>query len=208
MLIKLKSLYYKIIYSIKYKNREDYFKEELSAIKNEKIKLWVIKSLNILPEYFFRIPASSTGKHHPKFCLGYGGLVRHVKGTIRIALELFKNETYGSFNDLEQDIIIASLLLHDGFKSGYTYTGKTEFNHPILVESKIKEMMKKEFPNENLNEYYTVWNRIFWCIKSHMGIWNTSKYSKDILPLPITNIQRFVHLCDYLASRKWFNFKF
>lgn len=35
-----------------------------------------------------------------------------------------------------------------------------------------------------------------------MGQWNVNLYSKTILPKPKTATQKFVHLCDYLASRK------
>ena len=40
------------------------------------------------------------------------------------------------------------------------------------------------------------------CISSHMGRFNTSNYSNIILPLPKTPEQKFVHMCDFLASRK------
>ena len=45
-------------------------------------------------------------------------------------------------------------------------------------------------------------------ISSHMGPWNTNNYSNTILPKPNTSHQRFVHMCDYLASRKFLNVEF
>jgi hypothetical protein len=45
-------------------------------------------------------------------------------------------------------------------------------------------------------------------IASHMGPWNTSPYDKTILPVPETKEEKFVHLCDYLASRKLINIQF
>jgi hypothetical protein len=37
-----------------------------------------------------------------------------------------------------------------------------------------------------------------------MGEFNTDfKTKKEILPKPVTDIQKFIHMCDYLASRKW-----
>ena len=41
-----------------------------------------------------------------------------------------------------------------------------------------------------------------------MGRFNTSDYSDVILPLPNTAEQKFVHMCDFLASRKVINIKF
>ena len=41
-------------------------------------------------------------------------------------------------------------------------------------------------------------------IASHMGKWNTGYKSKtEILPKPKTELQKFVHTCDYLASRRY-----
>ena len=45
-------------------------------------------------------------------------------------------------------------------------------------------------------------------VASHMGKWNTNDYSDVILPLPLTLTQKLVHMCDYLASRKYLNIKF
>ena len=45
-------------------------------------------------------------------------------------------------------------------------------------------------------------------IESHMGRWNTDKYSKVVLPVPSDKLGRFVHMCDYLASRNYLNVKF
>lgn len=41
-----------------------------------------------------------------------------------------------------------------------------------------------------------------------VGQWNTVRYSKVVLPTPKTKYQKFVHLCDYLASRKFLEVNF
>ena len=51
-------------------------------------------------------------------------------------------------------------------------------------------------------------NAIAGAVASHMGKWTTSKYSDIVLPRPKTDIQKCVHLCDYLASRKHLIFDF
>ena len=45
-------------------------------------------------------------------------------------------------------------------------------------------------------------------ISSHMGPWTTNPYSEVILPKPNNKYQRFVHMCDFLASRKFLDIKF
>ena len=41
-----------------------------------------------------------------------------------------------------------------------------------------------------------------------MGEWNTNSYSNVVLPLPKDKFQRFVHMCDFLSSRKFLDVKF
>ena len=45
-------------------------------------------------------------------------------------------------------------------------------------------------------------------ISSHMGPWNTNSYSNVVLPKPQSSHQRFVHMCDYIASRRFLDVKF
>lgn len=178
----------------------DIFKTELSFIKDLKIKQFVEDSLNILPEYFFKISASSTGKHHPSYALGEGGLIRHTKAAVRIAVELFDTEMF-NYSDRQKDIIIASLILHDGCKLGLEHNQYTVTEHPLIVA----ELLKKN--NKVLDEYTL--NVILNNIKTHMGRWNQDyKTKKEVLPLPTTGMQKFVHMCDYLASRKCLEFNF
>ena len=41
-----------------------------------------------------------------------------------------------------------------------------------------------------------------------MGPWNTNYKGNEVLPKPKTKYENFVHMCDYLASRKYLNIKF
>ena len=96
------------------------FNKEIKYIKNERVKNSLITMLDRLPDYFYSVPASSTGKYHPSFSLGDGGLLRHTKAAVRIAIELFQDESLNNFTDDEKDLLIMALTLHDGLKSGKT----------------------------------------------------------------------------------------
>lgn len=176
------------------------FKKELAKIKSERLKEFAEYALKLLPEYFWVIPASSSGKYHPASSLGKGGLVRHTKAALKIAEELFPFVTLGEFNENEKDLIRISLLLHDGLKSGFTQQDHTVHEHPLLVV-------------ELLNQHREIWEMLFVQeiqfimagIQSHMSSWNTSERSDVILPLPATQAQIFIALCDYLSARKIFN---
>jgi 23S rRNA maturation-related 3'-5' exoribonuclease YhaM len=179
------------------------FERELSYIKDTKIKEFTEKTLLKIPEYFFEVPASSTGKYHPSYALGEGGLVRHTKAAVRIAIELFRMDCF-KYTDTDKDMIIASLILHDGCKSGLNHSKYTVTEHPLIVAQFIRDDVEI---NSCIDA--SILNTITTNIESHMGIWNYDyKTKKEVLPKPQTNMQRFVHLCDYLASRKCLEFNF
>ena len=120
------------------------FKKEYSYIKDINIKKDLKYLVSILPDYFFEIPASSTGKYHPSFSLGEGGLVRHTKVAVRIAHELLITETFGqAFTEHEKDLIIMALVLHDGVKCGIPESKFTRADHPLLVSKLIMENKDK-----------------------------------------------------------------
>lgn len=58
-------------------DRITYFNCVLSLIKNENIRSFCQLLLNHANDYFFIELASSSGKYHPKYSLGKGGLARH-----------------------------------------------------------------------------------------------------------------------------------
>ena len=85
-------------------NKEEMFKSELGYIKNDKIKESAKTMINLLPDYFFHEAASSTGKYHPKYALGDGGLLRHTKAAVRFAYELLSDSCIGDkYTDSEKD---------------------------------------------------------------------------------------------------------
>ena len=183
--------------------KEKVFIKELQYIKNNNYKENAITLINLLPDYYFEVPASSTGKYHPSFAASNNGLVKHTKVAVRIANELFNDESIsGAYSNNEKDLMIIALILHDGLKSGFVKSEYTNFDHPLLVSNFIKENRNKLTFNDKELEFLTTG------IESHMGPWNTSNYSDVILPKPLMRHQRFIHMCDYLASRKFLDVKF
>ena len=179
------------------------FEKEISYIKKDKYKKSIKELISILPDYFFNVPATSTGKYHPSFAQGKCGLVRHTKVAVRMAYEMYMDSSItGAYTNNEKDLMIMSLIMHDGLKSGLEKEDFTRFDHPILVGNYIKENRDKlDLTDKEIDFMVNV-------ISSHMGPWNTSNYSDVVLPKPETSRQRFVHMCDFLASRKVFNVEF
>ena len=99
--------------------KEKIFEKEINYINNLRYKNSVTELIKLLPDYFFEVPASSTGKYHPGFSLGSMGLVRHTKAAVRIAKEMFNDESItGAYTNNEKDLMLIGLLLHDCLKSG------------------------------------------------------------------------------------------
>ena len=180
------------------------FETEINYIKDKNLKKDLKTLINLLPDYFFEIQAASTGKYHPKFASGDGGLVRHTKVAVRFAYELLNNNIIGcKFTDRDKDLIIIALTLHDGLKCGLEHNRYTKFEHPLLISKYIME--NKEKLTMDIDDIRKVCSMI----ETHMGEWTYDNYNKkEVLPRPKTAEQRFVHMCDYLASRKFVNVEF
>ena len=71
--------------------KKDVFNVELDKFENKNVRTSTETILEMIPDYFYEIPASSTGKYHPDFSLGEGGLVRHVKVAMRTLEEMFRD---------------------------------------------------------------------------------------------------------------------
>ena len=183
--------------------KHEVFKIELSYITDERIRKSCETILDMLPDYFYEIPASSTGKYHPEFSLGDGGLVRHVKVAVRLAKELLDNPCIGDkYTQNEKDIMIMTLILHDGLKSGLVYNRYTQANHPTLIKNFVLENKDKIELTSNELELFSR------AVESHMGPWNKDYDGNEILPKPKTKYENFVHMCDFLSSKKFLDVKF
>ena len=178
-------------------NKEKMFTNEISYIKDEKLKKLLIDIVEMLPDYWFSEAASSTGKYHPSYALGEGGLLRHSKAAMRIGYELLQDPIIGDkYTNHEKDLMLVSLLVHDGLKLGLVKERYTRFDHPILMGQFILDNKDKL----NLSDEDAMFMNDV--IKTHMGPWTTDYNGVEVLEKPKTKYQTFVHMCDYLASRK------
>lgn len=180
--------------------KSDIFTSELNTIINLNIRKFCVEMLDDAPDYFFVIPASSTGKFHPKFAQNEQGLIRHTKALVGIANDLLSLEQY-NFDPDTKDVIRVAGILHDAKKLGDNGSQWTVFDHPIIAADWVRNS-KSETVTQDVK------NKIASMISSHMGQWNTDKRSDCVLPKPVTDEQKFVHMCDYLASRKHLEYVF
>jgi hypothetical protein len=172
----------------------------LATIVNEDIREFAKVLVDGLPAYIWEVGASSTGKYHPQYSLGVGGLMRHQIAVVRFLNYFFELEQYNTkFTSREMDLMRVAGLVHDARKSGeqsdYEHNKFTKFDHPIQMANAIRSYDGKYLNHDEL-EF------VAHCIESHMGQWSTDRKSSVVLPKPIDEYQHFVHLADYLASRK------
>lgn len=172
----------------------------LEKIVNDDIREFAKVLVEGLPNYIWEVGASSTGKYHPEYSLGLGGLMRHQIAVVRFLNYFFELEQYNTkFTSREMDLMRVAGLCHDGRKSGeqadYERSKFTKFDHPIQMANVIRSY-EGQYLNHDELEFCAH------CIESHMGQWSTEKKSSVVLPKPLDEYQQFVHLADYLASRK------
>ena len=177
--------------------KKEIFYDEINYLKNEDLKESLKKLIDLLPEYFFHEAASSTGKYHPKYALGEAGLLRHTKAAVRIGYELLLDPSIGNkYTSREKDMMLMGLVMHDGFKRGLKEERYTRFDHPIIASNVVLDNYQKAgLTKEDATFISDV-------IKTHMGNFTTDYNGNEVLEKPKTKYQNFVHMCDYLASRK------
>lgn len=170
------------------------FSDELKLIRDTKVKQFVIDIFNELcPDYFWTCPCSTSGKYHPQFALGKGGLIRHVRSAIWWGIELSRALETEQYNDE----MIAALLLHDLIKNG---KGLKSNGRPLEsgVTGTHGVTLAALISDDGYDSIMPDWKvRICNGIAGHMGIWTTDKQYR-----PCNEFAKLIHLADYCASRK------
>ena len=170
------------------------FKTELGWIVNPEVRAFAEECIEVTPDYFYSVPASSTGKYHPEYANGDGGLIRHTKVVCYFAHELLSLEhNKVRFTESERDNIIVAAILHDAYKYGDVKGKFTAQDHPAVSAKHVNEL-----GDANIAEL----------ILTHHGEWNTDRNGNELAPKPTSDAQKFLHECDYLASRKPINIDF
>ena len=170
-----------------------YFKRELELIMDEDLRMAVKCFFDErVPKYFWEIGASSSGKFHPQFSQGEGGLVRHVKAVVMFAEELLRMSSYAYLPDAYKDYIICACLIHDCAKYGMSNEmDKGAYKEHAPNGAKMFDAFMVEAYGVHAPE------KLLDAVRTHMGQWS-EKEDK-----PFTPIDRCVHMADYMASRSF-----
>lgn len=191
---------------------------ELELITDNNIRRFVKEVfLKHVPAYYWKIPASASGKYHNADECVDCGLVKHTKRVVKMAIQLMKGLGWFGHNSEKikpeyeryYNIVIAAALLHDTFKGGFEGREKkieegkigTDGMHPYYVREALR--MKKL--GESYMNSLPFFDDIMKAIEGHSGFWSvipgTENLKDSQSPVFI------VYMADYIASRKiedWF----
>ena len=149
-----------------------------------------------VPAPFWTAPASSTGKHHPRFSLHEGGLVRHSMAVLFIARDLCR--PWGIDSEVGLSVVSLAAAFHDSFKGG---TGdewtETVGDHPALAAQMLSRYADEEMDAMGRAVVMLAAK----AVAQHMSMWSEPQV------LPIDSIDgdfaQVVATADYVASRKY-----
>lgn len=181
---------------------KEIFDQILKTFENDDIRKFAEMCIESAPEYWHHVAASSSGKYHPPYSLGEGGLVRHSIAVVRFLNHMFGVESISNqFTSRERDLLRVAAITHDMQKSGtqgdFEKSKWTKFDHPLRIAKIIRDFKGSGvLPDDEIE-------LVAHAVESHMGAFNTDKHHPGVvLPKPTDKYQIILHLADYLASRK------
>jgi hypothetical protein len=177
------------------------FINEINDISDSKLREFAVRILLDARDYFYTVPASTSGKYHPPFAQGDGGLVRHTRCVVFFAKS---NAESFDFNQHDTDLLIIAALAHDIMKQGdcdrNTTKSHTVYDHPQYGHDFI---LREQLKYSNLISIEDA-NKIAKAILSHMGKWAHHPEfvkNKKQYPMPNDLFEQALQSADYTASR-------
>jgi hypothetical protein len=148
------------------------FDKYLNKIENEIIKQFTEFCILEFPEYFWTLPASTSGKYHGK----NETLINHVLSCCEIGLQICEGQFKDHWTQKQKDQLISALILHDGWRCGepgneLKKNGKlaTAPDHAEIGYKQLLKLVIKFNQGENKigSQYYKM---ILRAIRYHYGI--------------------------------------
>lgn len=164
---------------------------EVRAIEDSTLRALTVDTLRYTPDYFWTVPASTSGNYHHPLARGKHGLWIHTKMAATVFEECVESEVkQGNITEYDADCGRAAVLLHDQFKQGYPENRPddpddqhTVGNHDVLAAEWFRQ-------HTNLPE------PVISAVEAHNGPeeWGEGK-------APDAELGKMVHRADLLASR-------
>ena len=151
----------------------------LNLIRSESIREATAELSADAPDYFWTVPASTSGFHHPA-CRKERGLWAHTL-MVSTAVERLV-DSYEQRFDIEPDHARAAAILHDQRKNGdpAAPSDKSASDHDLLMADVVRQKMPLP-------------KTIADAVSEHMGAWYDG-------PEPSSPLSELVHNADMMAS--------
>lgn len=173
------------------------FQPLLDKFETDAMRLYCADMIELIPDYIFTMPSSTSGKYHNATQCQPHGQVYHIIMfaeimNYRLGLkgnkEKFKSE-------IQRDAMRCVPIFHDALKCGTNGSAFSVHDHPMLAGAWVRDTKVEHDIDDKIKE------AIARMCERHSGEWTTSKKSKVVLPEPENAMELFVHECDYLSSR-------
>lgn len=165
------------------------------------VKAYFIDMAEFVPDYFFTIPASTSGKYHSAQQCGMCGELIHafmIQACWDMLLELDSIKEDIAPDAHTRDIIRCFPFLHDAVKCGKEGGRHTVREHPKLAANLIHE----SHPRHDISPEDK--QLLAGMVATHSGQWNTNRRKEVILPKPRTLVEKLGHYTDMFCSRDYF----
>jgi hypothetical protein len=156
---------------------------EIKEIEDSTLRVKTAKLfMEEVPEYFWEVPASTSGNYHHPISRGKHGLWIHTK----MAFQLFNRMAdswveAGKITEYEKACGQSAILLHDMFKQGVPQQGYTVGDHDEIAAEFLAE--------------YGIEEKVVGCVLSHNGPegWGSGR-------APENPLEELHHLADMAGS--------
>lgn len=180
---------------------------EVQRISDNEIRALTIDALRYTPDYFWTVPASTSGKYHNPLARGKHGLWIHTKMAFTVMEGLAESwVAQGIVTERDADMARSAMLVHDQYKQGLPADRDpnnpdhchTDGDHDVLAA-------------EWFAEYTDLPDAVIHAVAAHNGpseATGPDSYGWGEGPAPYEhddetarNVAQLVHSCDMMGSR-------
>lgn len=195
--------------------KAEQIKKLIWLIEDDDLRAFTYFILSQSHPTFWDIPSSSSGKYHPEWENGNGGLIRHIKAVMALALASMRRYGYSpetpsdaDENAKIRDILAFAVLTHDWGKNGHPaknwgkHTTKThgEDTAQVIKEEMLPKFIKF-FPEiKDIDGLEEMVSQGSFATENHYQIWSKAKMKPNDERL--TDIARILAETDFHSSRK------
>jgi len=173
------------------------FEWELAQMRDH-VRTFAEKAITeVIPDHFWAIPPSSSGKHHPTCTHRLGGLIVHTK---RVGYVVHQLCEAAQNSQEDKEALYCAAILHDIGKKDKYEKGTNDYErHPLIAVELIKEkssILATAYGDGGKDFLNTVCRLITY----HMGPWTPEECRKPLDKYD--SLELTLYYADYLASRK------